>query len=700
MKNKKIMLLCNFIMKFRYLFLCLLTILIVICSLNINNTKIYYNLDYLKLNNKLDYKDKFLKNEFGYNELKILIYNINYQNALNRVDSIKNIKGVKKVFFNDSINYYKDNNALIIIEMKNNIKDDIINIIRNDHYYIYNSDKLSINNLTLIIIISVILLLILLVISISYFDIIIFIIIFCSSIIINLGSNNWFGNISIITQIVSLIFQIYMIFYYYITFIKYYKVEIDNNSNIINAIKLSLYKFIKEISLNFLIIVLVLISLLFMKYSIGKELFIYLTKSIICSLIIIIFLFPSLLFLFNKIILKLRKRNIFFNLNIYISSRKILLPLFFLIVFISIFLMSKCNLIYNANYNNINNIFNNNRLEIIVNKDNDYYKEFKIANKLLQDKRIINVYNIGNTKIDENIILGNMINYEEFSKLFNIDIDNSINIYKEYATKNNEVINDLKKIQISIYDLIYFLYDNKILNDELNSNIINYYTQINELEDLYESKKYSRFIIDINSEIENEDTYKLIDMIKEDVEKEYDNVLLIGKSVTSKYLKDIFKYDKYIIFLIFIILVFTILFVIYKSIILNFIIIMFSYISVLINFGFLVLLNKNIFFLIYLIVWIFLMIITINNNIIISKIYQKLKYNNKMISTKISLKNNGLNIIINNLIIVIILLLAGFNTNLGLINSLCIYIALGIIIQTLLTLFIFPIILYTFDKYI
>ena len=56
MKNKKIMLLCNFIMKFRYLFLCLLTILIVICSLNINNTKIYYNLDYLKLNNKLDYK--------------------------------------------------------------------------------------------------------------------------------------------------------------------------------------------------------------------------------------------------------------------------------------------------------------------------------------------------------------------------------------------------------------------------------------------------------------------------------------------------------------------------------------------------------------------------------------------------------------------------------------------------------------------
>ena len=88
MKKKKLLIkVSDFIVNFRYLFLCFFIALIIICSLNINNVKINYDItSYLPNDTETKNGLELMQKEFGkLNSMQLMITNIKYEDVLIKV---------------------------------------------------------------------------------------------------------------------------------------------------------------------------------------------------------------------------------------------------------------------------------------------------------------------------------------------------------------------------------------------------------------------------------------------------------------------------------------------------------------------------------------------------------------------------------------------------------------------------------------
>lgn len=165
MKKNFLVKLGDFIVNFRYLFLGLFVVLAVVCTININNVKVNYDItSYLPDDTETKVGIDLMK-EFGeLNQMQVLLTDISYDDAQEKADKIKNIDNVENVSFNNTKDYYKNNNALIVVELGNvsdNTKDKVLskidNIVDDSEYYIYveNSDD-AVGGMNTILIIVVI----------------------------------------------------------------------------------------------------------------------------------------------------------------------------------------------------------------------------------------------------------------------------------------------------------------------------------------------------------------------------------------------------------------------------------------------------------------------------------------------------------------------------------------------------------------
>ena len=737
MKKKKLLIkVSNFIVNLRYLFLCLFIIFITICSLNIHNVKVNYDItSYLPNSTETKKGLELMQKEFGQlNSMQLMITNISYEDALKKVDSISKLDHVKNISFDNNDNYYQNHNALIVIQLdditdneRNNIKEDIIQLVDKEEYYLYVENGTSVVkgvNTILALVIGVIIL-VLLITSHSYFNLLLAAIIFSISILLNMGSNYLLGEISYITSSIAIVLQLGLSLDYLIIFLNHYHKEIDDTRSIKLAVKKTLIEAIPEILASSLTTISGLMALIFMQLRIGGDIGIVMSKGIICSMLTVILLLPCLVIFFHKIILKLRHRNFFPDVTrlskVIIAGRKILLPLFLLIVVVSLFLIPKYDYAYNMFsvkshsmseeqivLDKIDKEFGmNNRLVLIVKNDNkDYHQELLMAQKLLLDKKILSVTNIGNTKIDNNIYLGSSINYQELASLFNIELQTSNNLYQMYATEKNEEfkLNDMDNYHITVIDWIYFLYEHQNelpLSDEFKSKINVYYDKINSSITLLESEKYSRFIIEYKGSKESEDTFKLIDIMKEDVKKNYSDVTMVGESISARDLKDTFSKDNLKITFVTVLFIVIILLFTFKSIGMTCLLVLTIEGSILINFGLATLMHNKIFFISYIIVSAIQMGATIDYAIVMASRYQmlrtKLGKQNALIG---ALKDSLPAIITSGLILMIAGFLIGYISDSGVVASIGMFLGIGTLISMICTIFVLPSILYAFDRII
>ena len=699
-KNKLLIKIVNIIVKLRYIFLVLFILLALNSIINnkpyiFNNTNNYENKEFQKIQ-----------------EIKIMIENINQEDNQNIINNIKKIDYVKNI-----ITDYKEDNSLIIlyIDKSSKVKKDIKNIINNYDYYLYIEDYNKTNNnyIPIILCISILILILLVLTTHSYFDILLGLIIFIISIIINIGININDSNILII------IFQLSILMYYYLIHMHHYNKEIDDSKSKLLAMKKTLLKSLPKILYSSLITILVVLPLYFIKLNIGKYLCTIIIKTIIINTITIILLLPCLQLLFNNIILKLRHRSITINIKKIASNiikvRKIILIVFIIIFIISLFLIPKFKYIYNdkslknhnktdneISLNKINNTFGyiNHANLIIKNSNKDYNKELQLTNKLLKDKKILSITNLGNIKLEDNLYLGSNINYQEFASIFNIDTDTSINIYKMYAETNEETIklNDIDNYEISITNLINYLKDQSI-NENINNLINDYNNILNHYQKFLETDNYSKFIIEYKEDIESIDTYKLLDTIKEDVKKIYKDVTIEGTSINSRNIKTIFNTDKFKTSLITTIIILIILLITTKSFKLSILLSLLIESNIIISLSLINLINNNIFYISYVILKILEIIFLINyaTNIYINYQQNRKKYNknNSIIKT---LNISLLPIITSSLIIIILNFISSTTLNNNIISHTNNYIGIGLTISLLLTLFLIPNIIYKCDK--
>ena len=308
----------DFIVNFRNLFLIIFIGLTIFCAFNIKNVDINDSIvSYLPSDTETKQGLDIMESVFGkQSTIKLMVSDITLENAKELVGELSKLSSVQAVLF-DEKSSYKDNSALYTIqandlseEQVSKLKEDIESTVKSQEYYLTSEEfESSTDGINKVLIIAcLVIIIILLITSKTYFEPIIAFIIFGISIILNMGSNFLLGEISYITQSIAVILQLALSIDYVIIFMNQFMKEINDTSDKTLAIKKTVSKSIPEIFASSLTTISGLLALCFMQLKIGGDIGIVLSKGILCSLLTVILVMPSLLYLFSNIILKWQKK--------------------------------------------------------------------------------------------------------------------------------------------------------------------------------------------------------------------------------------------------------------------------------------------------------------------------------------------------------------------------------------------------------
>ena len=735
MKKKKSLLIKigDFIVDFRYLFLCIFILLGIISLVNLNNVEIEYDItSYLSDETETKAGLELMEKEFGsLNELQVMIEEIPLQEALELKTELASIDHVASISFEDNENYYKENKALFVIELdqvteeeKDAVITQIEDQVQEEKYFLYvenGEDQVEGMNIILGLAILTIIVVLLLTTE-SYFEIVLAFLVFGVSILLNMGSNFLFGKISYITEAIAIVLQLGLSLDYFIIFMNHYMKERNDTPNLELAVKKTVSKSIPEILASSLTTIAGLIALVFMQLKIGEDIGLVLSKGILCSLLTVIFLLPLLLMVFSKIVDKTKHKvhipNINKLANFIVSSRKVLLPLFILVLVLAICIMPNYEYVYNiysvSSLNKsdnqialekINDTFGNtNRLVVLMkNEEKDYTKELELANRLLENDKISKVTSIGNYRVGENVYLGSKVQYQEFAVMFNIPEEMSRNLFSLYMN-SHQITEEFSTYRINLVDLLYFLDEQKEnlpLSEEMLLQIEEVKQELESSISLLESPEYSRMILELKVPSEGEETFSLLDRIKEEVEKEYSEVKLVGESVSAKDLSDSFSRDNTLITVVTILFIAIILLGTFRSLGATILLIVAIEGSILINFSLATLMGEKIFFISYIIVSAIQMGATIDYAIVMTNRYLTLREKQDKKQALIgAIKNSFPTIATSGLILMIAGFLIGLISSSGVVSSIGLFLATGTLISVLITIFILPALLYGLDTFI
>lgn len=151
-----------------------------------------------------------------------------------------------------------------------------------------------------------------------------FILLFASgfAVVINLGTNIIFGEISYITSSVAAILQLALSIDYSIVLLHTYRAEKEITLNSSEAMSRSVKNVIKPVSASALTTVAGLIALLFMTFRIGFDIGIVLIKGIVISAFTSLTLLPALILVVEKPMMKLKKKEFVPKGSVFCSVAK------------------------------------------------------------------------------------------------------------------------------------------------------------------------------------------------------------------------------------------------------------------------------------------------------------------------------------------------------------------------------------------
>ena len=730
-KNKKNLSvkLGDFIVHFRYVFLFLFMIVAGFALIHLHDVSINYEItSYLPEDTETKKGIDLMEKEFGnLNGLELMVSHVSLDEAESIYNNLLKIDSIENISFGNTEDFYKDENALYIInvgslteEETEQLKDDIINVVENEEYYLYDEfseDVVGGMNLILALAVGVIVIVLFLT-SKSYFDIVLAFIIFSLSILINMGTNFIFKEISYITESIAVILQLALSLDYLIIFLNHYHKEISDTTDQILALKKTVSKSIPEIFASSLTTIAGLMALVFMQLRIGADIGLVLSKGILCSLLTVILVLPSLLLIFRKLFVKTKHKNLLHDTTILcqfiVNKKNFILPIFIILLIGAILLIPKYRYVYDINSvlaHQVNenmeaklkiddSFGSNNQIVLLIkNQEKDYEKELLLADDLLKQEKVLNVKAIGSEKIDNNLYLGTKVTSQELAQIMNIPAKMAQQLYQYYASIYKCDIKDLK---ISMIDLIYFLHDADLsLQEHLKNQIDLYYNKIHSKINLLESEEYTRILVDVKTEVESEEAFHIADDIREVASHYYDDVLLVGNTINAQDLKTSFTTDNTIITLVTIFFILIILLFTFKSVALSILLILAIEGSIFINFGIATLMNEPIFFISYLIVSAIQMGATIDYAIVVSNRYvclrKKMDKKEALVGT---LRDSIATVITSGFILIVAGFLIGFISDSGVVASIGLFLGVGTLVSLLVTIFVLPAILYVSDTII
>ncbi len=588
---------------------------------------------------------------------------------------LKEIPGISGVTFYDAedslyddqeiMDYYRDASALYTIsfeeeedtELSQAAMAQVRQCLEGYSSYVYTTvDKDDaaqlLKDMGLIMVLAVLIVLaVLLFTSTTYMEIVIFFLTFGTAIILNMGTNYWFGQISYVTNAVGAVLQLALaIDYAIILFHRFMEEKADKNTE--DAVTVALSKAIPEISSSSLTTVAGMVALMFMHFGIGKDLGMVLTKAIILSLVTVFLLMPALIVMCSKAIEKTRHKNFVPSIRIWgqwmVKCRYVTVPVFLLVLAASFFCAERCPYIYDVNSiesskknefmaskERIGETFDvTNTMALVVPRGN-YEKEGAILKKLEAMDEVDTAMGLANVEVTEDgkYILVDQLNPREFSEVADVDLDLIRLLYQFYAADQKQYsafMKNLDDYRVPIIDMIDFIYEQKKnggidFDEEQSEDIDKLYDAVCDARAQLEGENYDRLVFELRGPVEGEETFRAIDRIRNVALEYYDEVYVVGDATSNYDLSRSFQTDNVLISVLTALFVGIILLFTFQSAGLPILLVLVIQGSIWINFSIPYLENSTVFFLSYLIVSSIQMGATIDYAIVITSRYMALR---------------------------------------------------------------------------
>ncbi len=498
---------------------------------------------------------------------------------------------------------------------------------------------------------AVIIVLVLLLTSRSYAEIPVLLLTFVAAAVLNLGTNFIFGEISFVSNSVTVVLQLALAIDYAIIMLHRFLEEREyagDREACIAAVSAS----IPSISASSLTTISGLAAMMFMQFQIGFDMGIVLIKAILFSMLSVFTLMPGLLMLFSKAMEKTQHRSFIPKIDrwgkLTLKLRYVGAPLFAVAVVAGFLLSNQCPYVYGysqietARQNEtqiaeqrVNETFGTQNIMALLVPKGDYASEKALLNRLETYDQVDYAMGLSNVEVMDGYTLTDALTPRQFSEMTDLDYELVCLVYAAYAAEQEEygrIVGGLDDYAVPLMDMFFFAYD-KVeegyvnLDEEQQADLDDLYVQLSDAQEQLLGEKYTRMLVSLNLPEEGEETFAFLQTIHQEAERYYDagSVYLVGDSTSDYDLSVSFARDNVMISVLSVVFVIIVLLFTFQSVGLPLLLILVIQGSIWINFSFPGITQQPIFFMSYLVVTSIQMGANIDYAIVISSWYNELK---------------------------------------------------------------------------
>ena len=654
------------------------TMVFVVCLLLGNLVKVNYDInDYLPESSPSTVSLELMQEEFdgGIPNARIMISDVTIPEALEYKEKLEAVDGVTAVTWLDDVvsifvpistldtdtleTYYKDNNALFTVTIEEDRRIEAVSSIRE----IIGEDNamtgsavstaisttetvLEVNKISIFTVLFVLVVLVMT--TNSWMEPLIVLIGLGLAIVINNGTNLIFGEISFVTNAAGSILQLAVSLDYSVFLLHRFEECRQENPDVKAAMTEALCKSTSSILSSGLTTVIGFLALVLMQFRLGPDLGLALAKGVAISLITVFVFMPSFILLTYKWLDKTRHKDLLPKFDLFGKSvQKMTIPMvcIFVILIIPAYLASNANDYYYGS----SNIFGN-------------------ETQLGSDTAVIeSVFGKSDTYVLM-VPAGDTATETELS----------------------QELNSLPQVTsiISYVDLAGAEIPLEYLDENTLSQLI--------------SKNYSRMVLSVDVPYEGEETFALVEQVRNIAQKYYsDTYYLAGEGVSTYDLMETVTDDMVKVNFMAIAAVFIVLLLSLRSISLPIVLVLSIETAIWINLSIPYFMDTPIFYIAYLIISSIQLGATVDYAILMTDRY---KENREMMNKKAAviqtISDVTVSILTSGSVLTVVGLLLGYITTNQLLGQLGIFIGRGAILSLIIVLFVLPGLLYLFDPLI
>lgn len=654
------------------------TMVFVVCLLLGNLVKVNYDInDYLPESSPSTVSLELMQEEFdgGIPNARIMISDVTIPEALEYKEKLEAVDGVTAVTWLDDVvsifvplstldtdtleTYYKDNNALFTVTIEEDRRIEAVSSIReligednamtgsavstaiSTTETVLEINKISISTVLFVLVVLVMT-------TNSWMEPLIVLIGLGLAIVINNGTNLIFGEISFVTNAAGSILQLAVSLDYSVFLLHRFEECRQENPDVKAAMTEALCKSTSSILSSGLTTVIGFLALVLMQFRLGPDLGLALAKGVAISLITVFVFMPSFILLTYKWLDKTRHKDLLPKFDLFGKSvQKMTIPMvcIFVILIIPAYLASNANDYYYGS----SNIFGN-------------------ETQLGSDTAVIeSVFGKSDTYVLM-VPAGDTATETELS----------------------QELNNLPQVTsiISYVDLAGAEIPLEYLDENTLSQLI--------------SKNYSRMVLSVDVPYEGEETFALVEQVRNIAQKYYsDTYYLAGEGVSTYDLMETVTDDMVKVNFMAIAAVFIVLLLSLRSISLPIVLVLSIETAIWINLSIPYFMDTPIFYIAYLIISSIQLGATVDYAILMTDRY---KENREMMNKKAAviqtISDVTVSILTSGSVLTVVGLLLGYITTNQLLGQLGIFIGRGAILSLIIVLFVLPGLLYLFDPLI